>query len=185
MRYGWARSLVSLACYSLGCLFFSRWGFLVGPLRRIFQTSSFLLQFIFVVVAAASVQTGVTAGDVPADLANGMWQDLVPITLLSFQSGGQIVASRQLGFDEISTVVVTSMVGDLFADRALLAPLKENAKRNRRIASFVLTLIGAIAGGLIAKAARSITPVLWIVAFLKLGISVTWLFWWEKGARDM
>ncbi|RYP65859.1 hypothetical protein DL771_008088 [Monosporascus sp. 5C6A] len=67
------------------------------------------------------------------------------IAQLSFQSGGQIVASRQLGFNEVPTNVPTGVYCGLFSDPHILAPWRENPKRNRRASAAMLVALGAIA----------------------------------------
>ncbi|KAL1638182.1 hypothetical protein SLS58_008922 [Diplodia intermedia] len=188
--YGWARSLCSIGCFVLGSLFFSRLSLLLGPKRRVALTASFLLQTLLVVVAAAIVQGGAVDGAVPqppstttttaGDVVVVRWNQLAPIALLSFQSAAQIVASRALGLGEVPTVVVTSLLCDLMSDAHLLAPLTGNVKRNRRAAAFVLTLVGAIAGGWISKATKGVEYALWVVAGIKLGITFAWALWREK-----
>ncbi|KKY25566.1 hypothetical protein UCDDS831_g02037 [Diplodia seriata] len=180
--YGWARSLCSIGCFVLGSLFFSRLSLVLGPKRRVALATSFLLQTFLVVVAAAIVQGGAVDGAVPQQQPGSVvrWNQLAPIALLSFQSAGQIVGSRALGLGEVPTVVVTSLLCDLMSDALLLAPLTGNVKRNRRAAAFVLTLVGAIAGGWISKATKGVEYALWVVAGIKLGITIAWALWKEK-----
>ncbi|GME31084.1 hypothetical protein GTA08_BOTSDO03866 [Neofusicoccum parvum] len=179
--YGWARSLCSIGCFVLGSLFFSRLSALLGPKRRGTLTLSFLLQTLFIVVAAAIVQGGAINGSVPQPAATAVrWNELAPIALLSFQSAAQIVSSRTLGLGEVPTVVVTSLLCDLMSDTQLLAPPTANVKRNRRLMAFVLTLVGAIAGGWISKGTRGVEYALWVVAGIKLAITAAWLLWKEK-----
>ncbi|KEY80438.1 hypothetical protein BA78_5164 [Aspergillus fumigatus] len=177
--YGWARSLTSIGCFVIGCFLFARLNRLLGPRRRVTLVLSFLLQVAMLVITASLVQSGVIAG-IPSNPASSEthWSQEAPIVLLSIQSAGQIVASRALGFNEIPTVVITSLLCDLVSDPKLF--LLRNEKRDRRMVAFVLTLIGAIAGGWITKATRDISPVLWMAAGLKLIISVSWIFWREN-----
>lgn len=106
-------------------------------------------------------------------------REIAPIALLSFQAAGQIVASRILGVNEVPTVVITSLLADLFSDPNLTARpiMKANPKRNNRIAGFVLTLIASIAGGWILKGTGQVQPVLWLVFGIKFIISLVWLIW--------
>lgn len=53
---------------------------------------------------------------------------------------------------------------------------KDNIKRNRRVASVVLILGGAIAGGWIMKAS-TMSIVLWIAAGIKAAVTIGWIFW--------
>lgn len=113
-------------------------------------------------------------------------RELAPIALLSFQAAGQIVASRILGVNEVPTVVITSLLADLFSDPNLTARpvLKANPKRNNRIAGFILTLIASIAGGWILKGTGQVQPVLWLVFGIKFMISLVWLVWKENNAKQ-
>ena len=106
------------------------------------------------VIAGIPISKIVGAAD--ADIID--WTQEAAIVLLSFQSAGQIVASRALGFNEIPTVVITSLLCDLVSDAELLA--WRNGKRDCRIVAFCLTLLGAISGGWITRATGDIAPVL-------------------------
>ncbi|KAB5547219.1 DUF1275 domain protein [Coniochaeta sp. 2T2.1] len=179
--YGWARSLTSIGCFTMGCYLFGRLNRLLGAKRRGTLVLSFSLQVVMLVVTASLVQTGIieaslmsSANEAPAET---QWTQEAPIVLLSIQSAGQIVASRALGFNEMPTVVITSVLCDLMADPELFFP--RNNKRDRRVVAFVLTLVGAIAGGWITKTTVNIWPALWLVAGIKLAIVIAWVFWRE------
>lgn len=132
-------------------------------------------------LTACLIQTDVIAGIPISKLVGAAGADIIDwtqeaaIVLLSFQSAGQIVASRALGFNEIPTVVITSLLCDLVSDGELLA--LRNGKRDRRIVAFCLTLLGAIAGGWITRATGDIAPVLWIAAGIKVVLVVLWVIW--------
>lgn len=138
---------------------------------------SFLIQAGIIVIAAGLIQGGVIASALKDDQSQStlQWEQEVPIVLLSLQSAGQIVASRALGFNEIPTVVITSLLCDLMSDPQLF--LAHNEKRDRRITAFVLTLVGAIVGGWVTKATGQIAPILWLSAGIKLVIGFAWGFW--------
>lgn len=104
----------------------------------------------------------------------------MPIALLSFQSAGQIVGSRVLGFAEVPTVVLTSMLHDISTDPALLGPLRQNMKRNRRILAFAGILAGAVAGGFISESTKRMQVPLWIAGGIKFFIASAWIVWPEK-----
>jgi len=107
---------------------------------------------------------------------------LLPLALLALQSAGQIIVSRYLGFSELTSVVLTSAYCDLAHDeKVLTAPPTQNAKRNRRIASMIMTAVGAIAGGFLSKN-RNIAPSLWLAGALKVVVSMIWLGWKSKGS---
>jgi hypothetical protein len=175
--YGWARSLTSIGCFIIGAFIFARLNRLFGGKKRGTLILSFFLQVIMLVITACLVQSGVIAGISlnSQKSTETNWSQEVPIVLLSIQSAGQIVASRALGYNEIPTVVITSLLCDLMSDPKLF--LLRNEKRDRRIIAFVLTLVGAIAGGWITKATGDIYAVLWIAAGIKLGIASAWVFW--------
>lgn len=114
-------------------------------------------------------------------------REIAPIALLSFQAAGQIVASRILGINEIPTVVITSLLADLFSDPRLMAMpiMRGNPKRNNRVVGFTLTLVASIAGGWILKGTGQVQPVLWIVFSIKMIISFSWLGWKEQKVGTM
>lgn len=57
--------------------------------------------------------------------------------------------------------------------------MRDNTKRNRRVASVVFVLGGAISGGWIMKRV-SMATVLWLAAAIKAVVSVCWIFWWPQ-----
>ena len=158
---------------------------MLGPLRRFVLAGSFLLQAVIIFIAAGIIQGGLIAGDTPAHLELAAWNDLAPVTILAFQSAGQIVASRQLQCGELPTVVVTSLLCDLWSDPGLVSGVKTNAKRNRRAIAFVLTLLGAIIGGWMCRGTQSVKAVLWLVGALKMVIVLAWVFWAEKSVAPL
>ncbi len=104
--------------------------------------------------------------------------ELVPIGLLAFQSGGQIVTSRLLGLNEVPTTVLTSLYCDLVSDPHLLA--KENVKRNRRVASVVTLLVGGIIGGWMSRTSPGMSGAFWLAGAVKVGIAVGFGCWPAK-----
>lgn len=178
--YGWARSLTSIGCFVAGCFLFAQLNRIVGARRRGCLMLSFLIQAGIIVIAAGLVQGGVLSTALDDDRSQSItrWDQEVPIVLLSLQSAGQIVASRTLGFNEIPTVVITSLLCDLMSDPKLF--LLCNEKRDRRIIAFVLTLVGAIVGGWVTKATGQIAPILWLSAGIKLMVGIAWGVWKAK-----
>ena len=172
-----ARSLMSIVCFMLGSFAFSRFVTMLGTRKRGTLVASFLLQTIFVFVAAGIVEGGAIDGAVPSTTRDIVWNQLAPIALLSFQAAGQIVGSRALGIGEIPTVVITSLLCDLFSDPNIANPLQKNAKRNRRAVAFALTVVGAIAGGWISKASSGVEAALWVAGGMKGLITFAWLVW--------
>ncbi|KAI1393239.1 uncharacterized protein F4822DRAFT_384030 [Hypoxylon trugodes] len=177
--YGWARSLCSIGCFTIGCFAFSQLHKLIGGgrLRRTL-CASFLAQTICVVVAASIIQAGVIDGSYPSNRnpADVNFAELAIVALLSFQAGGQIVNSRALGISEVPTTVITSLLCDLVIDERILEPFRKNVKRNRRVVAFVLTFLGAVCGGWISKATGAVQPSLWFVAAIKGTITLSWVF---------
>ncbi|CAG7988128.1 unnamed protein product [Penicillium salamii] len=178
--YGWARSLTSIGSFILGSFLFAQLHRWLGARRRGSLMLSFLLQACLILLTAALVQGGAISSALDGKLSKKVppWDQEVPIVLLSIQSAGQIVASRALGFNEIPTVVITSLLCDLMSDPKLF--LLRNEKRDRRIIAFVLTLVGAIVGGWVTKATGAISPVLWLTAGIKGLLALAWAFWKAK-----
>ena len=178
--YGWLKSLTSILFFSLGCAFFANGMRFLGERKRSTLTLSFLLQAACIVVAVSLVQArkvpsphgAVTPNDGSSD---PFFIELVPLGLLAFQSGGQIVASRALGFSEIPTTVLTSVYCDIASDARALS--MKNPKRNRRVMGVWFLLVGGIIGGLISKSNAGMSTVLWIGAGLKVMIAVSWTLW--------
>lgn len=104
--------------------------------------------------------------------------ELIPLGFLAFQSGGQIVTSRLLGFNEVPTTVLTSVYCDLASDPKILKA--DNVKRNRRLGAVLMILIGGIAGGWISRSSAGLSVSLWIAAAIKLGIAYSWSVWKPK-----
>ncbi len=127
-------------------------------------------------VAAALVQTHVVpephgfTTDTDID-----FMELIPLAFLAFQSGGQIVTSRLLGFNEVPTTVLTSVYCDIASDPKIMA--KDNVKRNRRIAAVLCILLGGIAGGWLSRSKAGLSTTLWIAAAIKFGIAAGWSMW--------
>lgn len=141
---------------------------------------SFLLQACIILLTAGLVEGGAISRALDRKISKAIppWDQEVPIVLLSLQSAGQIVASRAMGFNEIPTVVITSLLCDLMSDPKLF--LLRNDKRDRRVIAFVLTLVGAIIGGWVTKVTKTITPILWLSAGIKGLLVVAWAFWKAK-----
>ncbi|KAI1661019.1 hypothetical protein F4813DRAFT_272547 [Daldinia decipiens] len=172
----WIKSGTSLGCFCIGSVFFSSFHRMLSPSpkRRWVLAASFIIQMLFVAVAAAILTFG-PQSDSEAKKEAIDWPVLVPIALIAFQSCGQAVASRALKYNALTSVVLTSIYCDLFSDAALLAP--HNPERNRRVGAPVLLLIGAVLGGLLARSTVGTAGVLWIAAALKLLVVVSWLLW--------
>ncbi|KAE8389100.1 hypothetical protein BDV23DRAFT_173411 [Aspergillus alliaceus] len=148
--YGWAWSMTSIGCFVLGCFLFARLNSALGPRQRGTLVLTFFLQTAMLIITAALVQSGTIPGirRLPGDSAN-----------TDIQSAGQIVASRALGYNEVPTVVITSLLCDLASDPKLF--FLRNAKRDRR--------------GWMTKVTGDIYAVMWLAAGIKFIISMAWV----------
>ncbi len=138
-------------------------------------------------MAAALVEGGVVPQPVGVVTENGStvsFIELVPLAFLAFQSGGQIVTSRLLGFNEVPTTVLTSVYCDLASDPKLLAPFKKNVKRNRRTAAVITFLLGGIAGGWLSRSKAGMASALWLGGSIKIAIAASWSVWKGKDVID-
>ena len=193
----WLKALVSIGAFWVGCFAFSKSRHL-HPQRKATLSVSFLVQAAFVFAAAALSQARVVrafalellGAQDAVELAEHHDDNIVmlPLALLAFQFGGQIVSSRLLGFNEVPTNVLTSVYCDLLSDPNLFRPLGANPKRNRRFAAVVLLIAGGVLGAWVQRTRAGMSAVLWIAGSIKLLIALAWL-WWpaqpvhrEKGA---
>ncbi|KAI0125334.1 hypothetical protein BJ170DRAFT_571225, partial [Xylariales sp. AK1849] len=182
----WLKALCSITSFMLGVFCFGKSRHF-RPTSKLTLAGSFLVQSLFIFTAAALAQGGVVPAfgwlSVAEDMAERRDKDLKalgPIILLAFQFGGQIVTSRILGFNEVPTNVLTSVYCDLFNDPKLFVPWSENPKRNRRASAVVLMLVGAIAGGWLARSSAGMSSALWIAGAIKFGIAFSWMLWKTK-----
>ena len=182
--YRWAKSLTSLVFYLAGCLFFSKCSRVLGQQRRSTLTISFLFQALIIIISAAVVQGGVVEGRLDRITNDIEWLQEIPIALLSFQAPGQVCGSRQLGFFETPTVVVTTMIYDFASDPDLFVALRKNPVRNRRFMGFIGMLLGAISGGWVTLAMGHIHVTLWVAAATKVSIALAWVVWPRKAQTD-
>ncbi|OQE32629.1 hypothetical protein PENFLA_c001G02708 [Penicillium flavigenum] len=177
--WGWLKSLVSIAAFFVGAMIFSIAMRSVGSVRRGTLFVSFLVQTLLIVIAVALIEADLiphTSAD--AALTGGeLFLELIPIALLAFQSAGGMTCSRALGYNEIPTVVLTSVYFDIASDPKITDKPTANAKRNRRIGGVVCLLIGAIVGGWLSRSSGGMQAVLWMAAGLKFVAAIAWLFW--------
>lgn len=177
--WGWLKSLVSIAAFFIGSFTFANVTRYFNPRTRGTLICSFLAQTILIVIADALIQADLiphTESD--AYLTGGpLFLELIPIALLAFQSAGSIASSRALGYNEIPTVVLTSVYFDTASDPKLADGPTSNVKRNRRIGGVVFLLIGAIIGGWLSKSSGGMQSALWMAAGLKFVIGAIWWFW--------
>ncbi|RAL00697.1 YoaK family protein [Aspergillus ibericus CBS 121593] len=179
-HWSWLKSLVSISSFVTGSFMFSRAGRLLGPTRRGTLFASFMVQVLLIVIAVSLLQAGLISKSDSAvtDHQHHPLLDLIPIGLLAFQSSGSINSTRSLGFNEIPSVVITSVYFDIASDKNILAV--QNVKRNRRVAGVVALLIGAIVGGWLNRSAGGMASTFWLAAGIKFCIGVGWLVWLPK-----
>lgn len=143
---------------------------------------SFFLQAILIVIAVALIEADLiphTSDDIT--LTGGpLFLELIPIALLAFQSAGSITSSRSLGYNEIPTVVLTSVYFDVASDPKLAQVPTTNPKRNRRVGGVVALLVGAIVGGWLGRSSGGMQSALWMAAGFKFVIGFGWLVWKGK-----
>ncbi|KAJ5122914.1 hypothetical protein N7448_009011 [Penicillium atrosanguineum] len=177
--WGWLKSLVSIVSFFTGAMIFSTIMRRVGTLRRGTLFVSFLVQTILIIIAAVVIQADLiphTSTDMSLD-GGQLFLELIPIGLLAFQSAGAMTCSRSLGFNEIPTVVLTSVYFDIASEPRIAEKSITNVKRNSRIGGVVSLLIGAIVGGWLSRSSGSMESALWMAAGLKFVAAVGWLFW--------
>lgn len=173
----WAKSLIALSIFLSSNVFFIHLSRALNPLRRSTLILSFGLQTAALIVAAAVVQAGIVSPKPEDPRAPIEWNQIIPISFLAFQAAGQIVASRLLAFDEIPTVVLTTLLCDLLVDTNLYTrPWSANPKRNRRIAAFLALFMGAMTAGGLSKT-TAVASSLWFAATLKGSITLSWFVW--------
>jgi hypothetical protein len=196
---GWVKSLTAIAFFQLGAFFFSRFHRLgATPVRRWTVMASFAIQTLLIGIAA----TLVTIGVVPAARSpiasvfdasgneftiaspsyaekNVNWMVLVPLAVIAFQSAGQAVGSRALGYPGLPTGVLTSLYVALWSDpHVFTARLSEDRERNQRAAAVIVLIIGAIFGGLCTDGSwLGVDGALWIAVVLKAVIVLAWWLW--------
>lgn len=192
----WLRALVSISSFWAGCLFFSR-AFKTHhprPLQKLTLALSFALQALLVVAAAILSQTAAVPAFAQARLPPTMDTaaehlrferendavTLAPLALLAFGFGGQIVASRVLGFTEVPTNVLTSLYCDLLSDPGLVKGVGKNEKRDRRVVAIAMMLGGGVVGGWMQRTGAGMSGALWLAAGIKLVLAGAWLGWKSK-----
>ncbi|KAI4247642.1 MAG: hypothetical protein LQ352_006104 [Teloschistes flavicans] len=175
--YGWAKSLTSIFCFFLGCLFWSRFSRFLGPQQRRTLVLSYFLQSVIMILVASLSQGGVVNGTLTTVSNDIDWIQEIPVALLSFQAAGQLAGSRALNLSEIPTVVVTSLIYDFGSDPAILQSWGKNVKRNRRGFAFLAVLAGAICGGWIGHGTHRMESALWLASAIKSLITISLAVW--------
>ncbi|KAM0544120.1 hypothetical protein ACHAPJ_012002 [Fusarium lateritium] len=193
----WSRCFLAIVCFALGALFFSSFHRHFGPQKRWVLITSFFIQAILTGLVAILATTGAVwnhphgretvheDGYIIERVQNSFpASDYAAITILAFQSAGQIVASRVLKYNAMPTVVLTSLYCDMMSDAKLFtAPINDNADRNRRALGAILLFAGAVSGGFLSKSWAGFAGALWIAAFFKLCIAFAWALWKPKSSN--
>ncbi|KKA27070.1 hypothetical protein TD95_005400 [Thielaviopsis punctulata] len=188
----WLKALVSIFSFWAGCFCF---GHLrrFGPRRKSTLFFNFLLQAALLFVVAAMAQAGAISQFVRHAVfphrklhgeESGSLLVLLPVGLLAFQFGGQVVCSRMLGFNEVPTSVLTSLYCDLLSDPRLFARVGTNEKRDRRVLAMLTLLVGGIVGAWLQRTDVGMPPAIWIAGVLKFMVAVSWLFWRSKTEEE-
>ncbi|PYH47844.1 YoaK family protein [Aspergillus saccharolyticus JOP 1030-1] len=178
--YLWAKSLIALCTFIVSNILFIQASRLLGPPRRRSSLMlSFAVQSVCLLVAALLVERKIVSPRPEDPRAPIQWMQIIPISFLAFQAGGQVCATRILEFDEIPTVVLTSLLCDLLVDPNLFA--RKNPKRDRRIGAFVALFLGAMTAGGLSKVAR-LASSLWFAFGLKVMVTGAWMVWKTKGS---
>ncbi|KAA8646675.1 hypothetical protein EYZ11_013397 [Aspergillus tanneri] len=175
--YLWAKSLISLTTFIISNILFIHVSRILRPRRRSTFILSFGIQTAAIFVAAILVQLKVVSPR-PEDPRSPIeWMQILPISLLAFQAGGQICASRILAIDEIPTVVLTTLLCDLLVDPKLFSRgWRSNPRRNRRVGAFLALFSGAMTAGGLTKVTEMAAS-LWLAMGLKFIITVGWMVW--------
>ncbi|RDW68200.1 hypothetical protein BP5796_08857 [Coleophoma crateriformis] len=196
--FGWAKSLTAIGCFIIGAFSFANFHRRFGPTKRWVLIISFGFQALMIAIAAILATAGVVSNNIKNDrqyiagtgtyivhVKEIAWKDLAPLAILAFQGSGQIVVSRLLKYNELPTVVLTSLFCDLMSDAKLLtAPLQENPQRNRRAVAAVCLFLGATCGGYLTISWAGLAGALWIASFLKGCITIACLFWSEEKEKS-
>jgi hypothetical protein len=115
--YRWIKSLTAISSFCFGSFVFSRFSRIFGPLKRSTMVGSMGVQVALCLVAFGLVVSGV----VPKDAGDRLPHDfivLAPLSLLSFQSAGQIVISRFLGYVRPKSRFCSRYNADKYTERA-------------------------------------------------------------------
>jgi hypothetical protein len=173
--WGWLKSLISIFFFFGGSFTFANLTRRFNPIARGPLFVSFLVQTLLIIIAVALIEASL----IPHSEATTprLFLELIPIALLAFQSAGSIAASRALGYNEIPTVVLTSVYFDIASDTSLRVGPRCNVKRNRRLAGVVMVLLGGIAGGWLSRSRGGMQSALWMAAGMKFCVAVVWGVW--------
>ncbi|RDW60505.1 YoaK family protein [Aspergillus mulundensis] len=174
----WLKALISIASFCVGSLLFTLLSRMFrSPRERGALALSFTVQMLCVAVAAGIVTVH------KASKADELgWEIALPLALVAFQSSGQAVTSRVVGFSGLTSVVLTSVYCDLFSYLGGSGRGK-GADEWRRLGAVVGLFVGILLGGAWAKSEVGLMGALWMVVVLKGAIVLAWLLWSGEGDR--
>ncbi|USW59438.1 hypothetical protein Slin15195_G127570 [Septoria linicola] len=172
----WIRALISVGFFCFGSFVFPRYHRYFGAQKRWVLVSSLILQTICIAISAAMVTIGPKI--TPKGELN-QWV-IVPLALVGFQAAGQAYLSRVVKFNALTSVVLTSVYHDLFADARLFDVPKNNVERNQRTGAVVLLLAGAMVGGVFAHSSIGLAGALWTATALKILVTIAFSVWKEE-----
>jgi uncharacterized membrane protein YoaK (UPF0700 family) len=185
----WLKSLISIASFCVGSFLFALLHhskfFFRSPRQRGALVFSFLLQMTCVTAAATIVTLEKQRKSDPLS-----WKIAVPLALVAFQSSGQAVTSRVVGYSSLTSVVLTSIYCDLFSYPALALTTTattgdgKRADEWRRLGAVLALFGGILLGGLWAKSEVGLKGALWTAVLLKGGIAGAWLVWKGEGGDE-
>lgn len=190
----WPKSLASIGTFFVSCFIYHRVTTTFNPLHRLTLFTSFMIQTVFILIAASLVQSHAVPERSPGGDLSPSHLEIVPITLLASQFGGQMVTSRLCGIGEVPTTVLTSVYCDLalnFDKNISKKRAKEKGqylmdrKQWRRFGAILGILAGGICGGWVSRSAAGMAGSLWIAAGLKTGVAFGWLVVRGEDASDL
>ena len=179
--YSWAATLVSLGSFLIGAFVTFRISTWLGPMRRSVLAGNFAVQGLLIVLAAAITSTDLIPKDNLSTLADAVLDNVRLVGALpplAFQSGGQIIVSRLLAYNELPVNVLTSTYADLMGDKDLFK--LQNVKRNRRLAAVFWLLVGAFSAAWMMRKGPGIVAALWLGAAVKLAVAIAVFFFMES-----
>jgi Protein of unknown function (DUF1275) len=215
-RQQYYKSLVSIGSFCFGTLVFNAihrypTGLKNQPTsrRRWVCVVSFLIQSIFIVIAATMVSVNLvsripfrpgtfSSGTDPEDPENTEtnYLDLVPIVFLSFAASGQVCFSRVLGVLELPTIVLSTLYHDFSADIYGIREAWGNSatfsdfvfvqhrRQEKRLASILAFFVGAVTGSEMYKSRAGIAGALWMAAGLKLAMVFMFVVWKKDASEE-
>ncbi|KAL2831588.1 DUF1275 domain protein [Aspergillus pseudoustus] len=185
----WLKSLISISSFCVGSFVFAllhhtRFFFVRNPRQRGALFFSFTLQMICVAVAATIVTLEKQSKTDPLS-----WKIAVPLALVAFQSSGQAVTSRVVGYSSLTSVVLTSIYCDLFSYPALAVTGGGGGGGKlvdewRRLGAVLALFAGILLGGAWAKSEVGLQGALWTAVVLKGAIAGAWLVWRGEGQGE-